>query len=181
MTKAQASRKAGKGDTSERIGKVRRAGEIAGDIAGLAFKKFGFVQGAVIQRWPEIVGEKYARASLPESIRFPAGRKSGGTLTLLVEGAQAPLFQHLAPMIIDKVNTFFGYPAIERVVFRQGRLPAPAPRPERPRPQPVPKELGEGLREIADPGLRACLESLAAGLAASDGPPVLNQNSKRSK
>ena len=28
--------------------------------------------------------------------------------------------------------------------------------------RPVPKELGEGLRQIADPELRACLESLAA-------------------
>jgi hypothetical protein len=35
----------------------------------------------------------------------------------------------------------------------------------------VPKELGEGLREIADPELRSCLESLAAQIAASSGPP----------
>jgi hypothetical protein len=38
----------------------------------------------------------------------------------------------------------------------------------------VPKELGEGLREIADPELRACLESLAAQIAASTGPPLLS-------
>jgi hypothetical protein len=37
----------------------------------------------------------------------------------------------------------------------------------------VPKELGEGLREIADPELRACLESLAAQIAATSGPPQL--------
>jgi hypothetical protein len=35
----------------------------------------------------------------------------------------------------------------------------------------VPKELGEGLREIADPELRACLESLASQIAVSSGPP----------
>jgi hypothetical protein len=39
----------------------------------------------------------------------------------------------------------------------------------------VPKELGEGLREIADPELRACLESLAARIAASSGPPSLDE------
>jgi hypothetical protein len=39
----------------------------------------------------------------------------------------------------------------------------------------VPKELGEGLREVADPELRACLESLAAQIAASSGPPSLSQ------
>jgi hypothetical protein len=30
-------------------------------------------------------------------------------------------------------------------------------------------ELGDSLREIADPELRACLESLARGLSQSDG------------
>jgi hypothetical protein len=39
----------------------------------------------------------------------------------------------------------------------------------------VPKELGEGLREIADPELRACLESLAARIAASSGAPALDE------
>jgi hypothetical protein len=38
----------------------------------------------------------------------------------------------------------------------------------------VPKDIGEGLREIADPELRACLESLAAQIAASSGPPALS-------
>ncbi len=74
-------------------------------------------------------------------------------LTLLVDGAHAPLIQHLTPMIVERVNRFFGYAAINRIVFRQGKPPAPAPRPERPQLRPVPKELGEGLREIADPEL----------------------------
>ena len=66
-------------------------------VGGMAFKRFGFVQSAIVSRWSEIVGERYAKVSSPESIRFPAGKKSGGTLTLLVEGAHAPLMQHLAP------------------------------------------------------------------------------------
>jgi hypothetical protein len=41
----------------------------------------------------------------------------------------------------------------------------------------VPKELGEGLREIADPELRHCLESLAAQIAASSGAPTLSNES----
>ena len=48
-------------------------------------------------------------------------------------------------------------------------------RPLRPQLRPVPKELGEGLREIADPELRACLESLGAQIAASSGPPSLDE------
>lgn len=154
----------------------RSAGELVGAIGDPSFRRFGFVQGSIVSRWAEIVGERYAKVSSPESIRFPAGRKSSGVLTLMVEGAHAPLMQHLTPIIIDKVNLFFGYAAVNRIVFRQGRPPAAAPKPERPQLRPVPKELGEGLREIADPELRACLESLAARIAASSGPPLLDED-----
>jgi hypothetical protein len=78
-------------------------------------------------------------------------------------------------MIIERVNRFFGYSAINRIIFRQGKAPAPAAKPERPQLRPVPKEIGEGLREIADPELRSCLESLAAQIAATSGPPLLRE------
>ena len=56
-----------------RRGHARAAGDLVGDIAGGAFKRFGFVQSAVVSRWAEIVGERYAKVSTPESIRFPGG------------------------------------------------------------------------------------------------------------
>jgi hypothetical protein len=163
-------------DDGSRRGYARMAGEIAGEVSGMAFKRFGFVQGAVVSRWKEIVGDRYAKVSTPESIRFPAGKKSGGTLTLLVEGAHAPLMQHLTPMIVERVNRFFGYPAVERISFRQGRAAPATARPIRPVPGPVPKELGDGLREIADDELRACLTSLAGQIAASTGAPVVERS-----
>lgn len=167
--------------------RARAAGELTLGIGGVAFKRFGFVQGAVVSRWKEIVGERYARVSTPESIRFPAGRKIGGTLTLGVEGAHAPLLQHLAPMIVERVNRFFGYEAVAKVVFRHGARAAAEPVQARPQPAPVPQELGDGLREIADPELRTVLENLAGAIAGASGPPrivsapfKLNASSNRS-
>jgi hypothetical protein len=157
----------------QRSCRPRMAGELVGDVGGQSFRRFGFIQASIVSRWSEIVGERYAGVSSPESIKFPAGKRAGGVLTLLVEGAHAPLIQHLTPMIVDRVNRFFGYAAINRIVFRQGKPPAPPPRPQRPQLVAVPKELGEGLREIADPELRACLESLGARIAATSGPPSL--------
>jgi hypothetical protein len=159
---------------SPRSCRPRAAGDLVGDIGGRSFKRFGFVQHSIVSRWSEIVGERYGRVSSPESIKFPAGKKAAGALTLLVDGAHAPLIQHLTPMIVERVNRFFGYAAVNRIVFKQGKPPASAPRPERPQLRPVPKELGEGLREIADPELRQCLESLAAQIAASTGAPSLS-------
>jgi hypothetical protein len=169
------SKRKAQAEDSERSCRPRAAGELLGAIGDQSFRRFGFVQSSIVSRWAEIVGERYARVSSPESIRFPTGKKAGGALTLLVEGAHAPLIQHLTPIIVERVNRFFGYAAINRIVFRQGKPPAREPRPARPDLQPVPKELGEGLREIADPELRACLESLAAQIAASNGPPALDE------
>ena len=153
--------------------RARPAGELVADISGIAFKKFGFVQGAVVSRWAEIVGERYANVSTPEAIRFPAGRKSGGTLQLLVEGAHAPLMQHLGPMIVERVNAFFGYEAIGAVAFRQGRARVEKVPITRIPDAAIPKEMGENLRQVADPELRAVLESLAGKVAASTGAPVV--------
>ena len=162
-------------DPDARRGYARAAGEIAGSVSGMAFKRFGFVQGAVVSRWKEIVGERYARVSIPESIRFPAGKKSEGTLSLLVEGSHAPLMQHMTPMIVERVNRFFGYPAVARVAFRQGRIESGGTRPVRQSPAPVPSDIGDGLRHIADPELRACLTALAGQIAASTGPPAVDR------
>lgn len=158
-----------------RGGRARAVSEMLPDIGRAAYRKFGFVQSSVVSRWAEIVGDRYADVSTPESIRFPKGERINGVLTLAVSGAHAPMMQHVAPEIIERVNRFFGYSAVARLAFQQAsgvkprvRQPVAAP------PPPVPLELGESLRTIADPELRAVLESLARGVAASQGKPVIN-------
>lgn len=154
-----------------RAKRMRAVSELLPAAGGAAFRRFGFVQSAIVSRWREIVGPRYASVSAPEAIRFPPGKKNGGALLLVVEGAHAPLMQHVAPEIVERVNRFFGYAAIEKVQFRQGFVqPARAkPRPAAQTPRPVPAELGDSLRAVADPELRACLESLARGLGSGEG------------
>lgn len=153
-------------DEQKRSNRIRPVADLVPDVGRVAFRKFGFVQSAVVRRWSEIVGDRYAGVSAPESIRFPRGERANGALNLVVQGAHAPMMQHIVPEIIDRVNRFFGYPAIARVTIRQGevtRPPRPAPLPD---PAPLPAEMGASLRGIADPELRAVLEGLAAGVAA---------------
>lgn len=154
-----------------RQNRSRAVAELLPAVGGAAFKRFGFVQSAIVSRWPDIVGERLAKASSPESIRFPHGKKQDGTLTLLVRGAHAPMMQHVSPEIIERVNRFFGYAAVAKLHIRQGEVAAAAPRRAPAGIRAVPAELGEGLKTIADPELRAVLESLAAGVAA--GAPRL--------
>ncbi len=158
----------------KRGGPARAVADLLPDVGGAAFRRFGFVQSAVVSRWAEIVGPRYAAVSAPESIKFPHGKRAEGTLTLVVRGAHGPMMQHITPEIIDRVNRFFGYPAIARVAIRQGDVPAPPSRKAPPSIRAIPVELGESLRAIADPEFKAVLEALAAGVAATRGPPVVS-------
>lgn len=154
-----------------RGGQARPIAELMPEVGRTAFRRFGFVQSSVVSRWPEIVGLRHARVCAPESIRFPPGEKSGGILQLVVVPAHAPIIQHVIPEIIDRVNRFFGYNAVVKVKIRQGEVkPPPASKPQAAAPslKPVPLELGESLRDIGDPELRAVLESLARSLGAKD-------------
>ncbi|HEY0414337.1 MAG TPA: DciA family protein [Allosphingosinicella sp.] len=152
-----------------RANRARAVSDMLPAAGGAAFRRFGFVQSSIVSRWREIVGERYARVSSPESIRFPPGKRSSGVLNLVVEGAHAPMMQHVAPVIVERVNRFFGYQAVERVQFRQGIVQVAKARPRIAPPslRPIPAELGDSLRGIADPELRACLEALARGVAES--------------
>lgn len=156
-----------------RRGGARPVSELVPEVGRVAFRKFGFVQSSIVSRWAEIVGERYAEVSAPESLRFPPGERANGVLTLVASGAQAPLLQHIVPEIVERVNRFFGYPAVARVTIRQGRVERrELPQPPAP-PREVPADMGESLRAVGDPELRAVLEALAAGIG--NGPPKLGK------
>ena len=161
----------------QRARRARAMADLLPAAGGAAFRRFGFVQSSIVSRWREIVGARYAAVSAPESIRFPPGRKSAGTLTLVVEGAHAPMMQHVAPVIQERVNQFFGYEAVARVAIRQGLVQVEKRKsraaPPSLRPVTLPVDMKDSLRDVADPELRECLESLARGLTAGDGAPAV--------
>lgn len=159
--------KAGKQWERPRGGSAKAISDLMPQIGRTAFRRFGFVQSSVVTRWPEIVGPTHAKVCAPEAIRFAPGEKSEGILQLVVLPAHAPLIQHVIPEIMERVNRFFGYKAVARVKLRQGSVQPPrgvAPAAGPPSLKPIPVELGESLRDIGDPELRAVLESLARSL-----------------
>ncbi|GAA4041463.1 DUF721 domain-containing protein [Parerythrobacter jejuensis] len=150
---------------------AKAVGDLMPQIGRTAFRRFGFVQSSVVTRWPEIVGHHHAKVCSPEAIRFPPGEKSEGILQLVVLPAHAPLIQHVIPEIIERVNRFFGYAAVSRVKIRQGAVKAPRAE-EKPKAppslKPIPMELGDSLRDIGDPEMRAVLEGLARSLGGQE-------------
>lgn len=159
-----------------RGGPARNIADLMPEIGRAAFRRFGFVQSSIVTRWPDIVGDRYAEVTAPESLRFPHGKREGGTLHLTVSGAHAPMLQHIEPELIARVNRFFGYRAVERIRMSQGKVTPSRAGPVRPPPslKPIPVEIGDSLRDIGDPELKKVLEGLASGLVNSSGPPKIS-------
>ncbi|MGB7655773.1 MAG: DciA family protein [Novosphingobium sp.] len=145
---------------------ARQISDLMPEVGRAAFRRFGFVQSSVVTRWPEIVGTAHARVCMPEAIRFAPGERNEGILQLVVLPAHAPIINHVIPEIIERVNRFFGYNAVSRVKLRQGAVKPPSAekRAAPPSLKPIPLALGDSLRDIGDPELRAVLESLARNL-----------------
>ena len=109
------------GETARRPvrGKARsqRLGELIGDTLTPLCRKQGFASSDIIRFWGQIVGPHYADCSEPDRIRWPQrGEGEGfkpGTLIVHCEGAQSLLMQQEQEMIIQRVNAYFGYPAID--------------------------------------------------------------------
>jgi len=149
--------------------------DLVPDVGGVAFKRFGFAQGALVSRWAEIVGPAHARHSRPEGLKFKRGEKTGGTLEIAVTGALAPMLSHAVPQLIERVNRVLGHGAVARVKLRHADVLEDDRAVEAVRRTPV--ALSEAthstLRAIADPELRSSLESLAQALADTQGLPVV--------
>ena len=91
-------------------------------------KKHGFVSADILTYWTEIVGEDLAKGVLPDKLVFKGKERTDGTLFVKsAGGAFALLFQHKKDYIIQKINTFFGYPAVKNIRIRQGMLPLKMP------------------------------------------------------
>jgi len=161
-------------DSFERArgGRARSVGEVVPAVGGATFRRFGFVQSSIVSRWSDIVGAQYAKVSAPESLRFPQGKRADGVLTLTVSGAYAVTMQHVLPEITERVNRFFGYSAVARVVLKQGMVAKRAVAHPAPQLVALPEDLGDSLRSIADPELKAVLESLARGVATQAPMPL---------
>jgi hypothetical protein len=141
---------------------------------GPTVAKQGFSGSDIIVSWPEIVGERLAAWSQPVKVEWPRrphpdAPAEPSTLVVRTESAFAIDLQHLAPVIIERVNAFYGWRCVGRIVLKQGPVRRPAPPP--PRPEPGPAERNEAARaagDVADEGLRGALERLGSAVLAAE-------------
>lgn len=85
--------------------------------------KRGFVQVELLSHWNDILGEELSYGIKPVSISFSGKERTNGTLKVRTAGgAFALLFEHQKGLVIEKINTYFGYPAITQIKIEQNGL-----------------------------------------------------------
>ncbi|GLK74345.1 DUF721 domain-containing protein [Ancylobacter dichloromethanicus] len=93
-------------------------------------RRRGLASVEIVTRWADIVGETLAARAVPTRLAWPSRPDSGepGVLHVRVEGGFAIELQHDAPIVIERVNRYFGWRCIGRLALRQGPVPRPRPR-----------------------------------------------------
>jgi len=148
-----------------RKGGVRHLAGLLPRLTKAALGKRGFAEGGIVADWPDIVGPELAAVSLPERLAFPQGARRDGILHVRVAGSLALELQHLEPVVIERINGYFGYRAIAELRILQAPLARPATPRTAPAAPPPPIEAPE-LATIADERLRTALARLKSGLMA---------------
>ena len=134
--------------------------------------KLGMSQATLVLDWAEIVGERIAAQCEPARLRWPPrGPKTDpskasdpAVLQLRVAPGFGLEIQHLAPLIIERVNAHLGWRCVAKITLRQEpfqpkRKAVRRPSPVDPRARKEAEALAEG---IDDEGMRAALVRLGA-------------------
>lgn len=158
--------------TTRRKGVVQIS-EIANGIIDPVLARRAGISTALLGSWDEIAGEDFADCTRPEKIAWPRqdrdnyqGGHKPGVLTIACEGARALFLTHAQGELIARINSFFGFFAINQIRIVQ--KPVTAPVRHSPKPPPLKGEaarrLGEMVQGIESEALRKAVERLGTAV-----------------
>ena len=123
--------------------------DLVGGAVNQAFARQGFAAVEIVTHWEDIVGPELARRSEPMRLSWPQrdDPDSMGTLMVRVEGVYAIELQHSTAQVMERVNRYFGWRCVGRIVIRQGPVARKAPKPAAPA-EPEPAAVAEIARTL---------------------------------
>jgi hypothetical protein len=139
--------------------------ELIGGTLDPIARKRGLARAELFAWWPDIVGATYADRTAPERIRWPRDGKAA-TLIVRCDPSVSLQFAHETDRVRERLNTYFGYPAVGAVRIVQqaiGRDKPARTRPAEARPISATTEARiEGVEGSLKDSLRALGRSVLA-------------------
>lgn len=143
-------------------------GEEINRIVKPVYQQNGFSEHRLLTEWPKVVGADLARYSTPKKLVFPKGKREQGTLHISVFPGRALELQHMLPVILERIAVYFGYNAVQKLVFTQDAMARPALKKKS---KAIATEAPEVTQTVAlceDEALRAVLASLGTAINAKN-------------
>ena len=144
------------------------AAQAAAPLYKGAGAKRGFAEHRLISDWAAIMGPALAPLCRPVRMSFRRDEAAyGATLVVAAEGARAVEAQHMADVIVERVNAAYGYRAVARLKVVQSAS-APEAVAENAAPFEGPPRLdavpSPDICAVEDTGLRDALARLEANI-----------------
>ncbi|MEH6402292.1 MAG: DciA family protein [Sneathiella sp.] len=156
--------------------KVRRVvgpkaiGSYVGKTARAALVRRGFAHADILSKWASIVGPNLYNVSSPERLSFSRHNNRDATLKVRVSPGHAPEFQHFEPLIVERINSFFGYSAVGRLQIIQAPIKRPKLVKKVAIPEPTHEQaewLAETLNNVEDKELKKNLLALGKAIVGT--------------
>ena len=150
----------------------RSVSEIVGKVLEPVLARRAGMTLDLINAWPEIAGEEFRETTRPEKINWPRRAHEDdpfkpAVLVVACENSVALFFQHEQPAILERINVFFGFEAIDRSTILQKAVISA----DKKKPGVVSsvsstdeERLAVILNEIDDPVLKETLAKLGRGV-----------------
>ena len=156
-----------------RSGRSRTIADHLKPVTKRSFGKRGFADGDMIAAWPAVIGQELAKLTAPERISYPTGKRSGGTLHLrIASGSIAVELQHMLPLLIERINGYFGYSAVAKVNLIQAPIATKSEKriEQASLDDASRSELASLLANVDDPDIKASLETLGESIMRRKKP-----------
>ena len=98
-----------------------KIGDIKIPLLNDYFKKRGFIHNEIVSSW-EVLTENFSKHTSPLEIKFPKNKVNDGTLFIKVKSGLGPELEMQTKKIIDKINSMFGYKAINKIKLQNGSI-----------------------------------------------------------
>ena len=140
------------------------------DLTKNVIGKFGFIEADIISNWSSIVGKEMADKTYPLKINFTKNNRDNGNLHLATSsGAYALEIQHREKIILERINSYFGYKAVAKITIMQdvGSMDYKSDEDETPEIELTKEEensIKEEVKDIKNEDLKNVLENLGAKL-----------------